>query len=335
MGVAEDEDLAAVSRVEESLACVQTAPWYPLEPHLLEIPGSESPQPLEIACPAQTVDRDHLEMNQQTNELYSRAFFVGQKDRSYNSAQHIVPLIRQIAPIHSVCDVGCGLGMWLRVFLEAGVEDIVGVDGHWVDTDSLIIPVSAFHRADLRESFRLNRRFDLAMSIEVAEHLPESRSRSFVEDLTRLAPVVLFSAAIPRQGGTNHINEKWQSYWAAIFAEYDFEACDVVRPLIWNKAEIARWYRQNIILFCRRDFLHNVPGLTAGTGNALPLSVVHPQQYTEIWNEVNVRESLQLLAGALRRQVRRSVQKLPLSVRNALGRVRRGVQKLSMRIQAK
>lgn len=302
---------------------------------MLKIPGSESPQPLEIECLTQTVERDHQEMNSQTDELYSRAFFVAQRDRSYHSAQHIVPIIRQIAPIHSVCDVGCGLGMWLRAFLEAGVEDIVGVDGNWVDTDSLIIPASAFQRADLRESFRLDRRFDLAMSIEVAEHLPESRSSSFVEDLTQLAPLVLFSAAIPRQGGTNHINEQWQDYWAAIFAKYDFEACDVVRPLIWNKTEIARWYRQNIILFCRGDFLQNVPSLTAGTTNSLPLSVVHPQQYTEIWNELNVRESLQLLAGALRRQVRHRVQKLPPGVRNALGRFRRGVQKLSVQIQTK
>lgn len=252
-------------------------------------------------------------------ELYSKAFFVAQKDRSYRSAQHIVPLIRQIAPIHSVCDVGCGLGMWLRVFVEAGVEDIVGVDGHFVNDDSLVIPVSNFHRADLREPFHLDRCFDLAISIEVAEHLPERRSTSFVEDLTRLAPLVLFSAAIPRQGGTNHINEQWQGYWAAIFAKYDFDACDVLRPLIWNNAEIARWYRQNIILFCRHDLLQNVPGLPAGIGNALPLSVVHPQQYTEIWNEVNVRGSLQLLARALGRHVRRTVQKFPLAVRDAFG----------------
>jgi SAM-dependent methyltransferase len=271
----------------------------------------------------------------ETNEAYSKAFFVAQKDRSYNSAKHIVPLIRQIAPIHSVCDVGCGLGMWLRVFLEVGVEDIVGADGHWVDTNSLIIPVSAFHHADLRESFRLDRRFDLAISMEVAEHLPESRSASFVEDLTRLAPLVLFSAAIPRQGGTDHINEQWQSYWAAVFARYDFEACDVVRPLIWNNSEIARWYRQNIILFCRRDFLQNVPGLTGPTANGLPLSVVHPQQYTEIWNEMDVRESLQLFAAALRRYLRRRVQQLPPPVRNAVGAVRRVVRKFSMQVPAK
>ena len=263
---------------------------------------------------------------QEKAELYSKAFFVAQKDRSYRSAQHIVPLIRQIVPIQSVCDVGCGLGMWLRVFLEAGVADIVGVDGNWVDDDSLVIPVSGFRRTDLRGSFRLDRCFDLAMSIEVAEHLPESRSKSFVEDLTRLAPLVLFSAAIPRQGGTNHLNEQWQSYWAAIFAEYDFKACDVLRPLIWNNKAIARWYRQNMVLFCRRDFMQNVPGLTAIPENALPLSVVHPEQYTEIWNEIDIRGSMRLLAGAVERQVRWNLRKLPSAFGNALGRLRGGLQ---------
>ena len=261
-------------------------------------------------------------------ELYSKAFFLEQNDASYKSAQHIVPLVRQIAQINSVCDVGCGQGAWLRVFLEAGVEDTVGVDGDWIDDNSLVIPVSSFHRVDLSRSFRLDRCFDLAMSLEVAEHLPESRSTSFVEDLTRLAPLVLFSAAIPRQGGTHHINEQWQSYWVAIFAEYGFEACDVLRPLIWNNADVACWYRQNIILFCHRDFLQNVPGLTTGPGSAQLLSVVHPQLYAEtwkyldakIWNEVSIQRSLGILARALGRRIRRSVQKFPGAMMNGLGK---------------
>jgi SAM-dependent methyltransferase len=250
---------------------------------------------------------------------YSEAFFVGQKDLSYKSAQQVIPIVQQFLPIRSICDVGCGVGTWLRAFLEAGVQDIVGLDGCYVDKNLLEIPGSAFHQADLRQPLRLDRSFDIAMSIEVAEHLPESRSISFVEDLTRLAPVVLFSAAIPRQGGTAHINEQWQSHWAAIFTQYDFATCDVLRPLIWDNADIARWYRQNILLFCRRDFLLEVPRLANGQDNALPLSVVHPQQYLEIWDEVNVRGSLQLFAGALQRAVHRRVERLLPGLQAALG----------------
>jgi hypothetical protein len=165
----------------------------------------------------------------------------------------------------------------------------------------------------------LKRFFDIAISIEVAEHLPENRGVSFVEDLTRLAPVVLFSAAIPRQGGTDHINERWQSYWAAIFANRGFVTCDVLRPLLWNNPNIARWYRQNMLLFCRRDFLLEVPRLTTKQGNAMPLSVVHPQQYLEIWDEVDVRGSLRLYSRALQRAVHRRVEKLLLAPRAMLG----------------
>ncbi len=250
---------------------------------------------------------------------YSGEFFVGQKDLSYKSARQIIPIVQQFVPIRSVCDIGCGVGTWLRAFLEAGVQDIVGLDGYYVDKSLLEIPRSAFLEADLRQPLRLPRTFDLAMSIEVAEHLPESRSISFVEDLTRLAPVILFSAAVPRQGGTAHINEQWQSHWAAIFAQYDFATCDVLRTIIWNNADIARWYRQNMILFCRRDFLPEVPKLITRQDNALPLSIVHPQQYLEIWEEVNVRRSLQLFTGALQRAIHRRIERLLPPLRSALG----------------
>jgi SAM-dependent methyltransferase len=241
---------------------------------------------------------------------YSETFFVGQRDLSYKSAQQVIPIVQQFVPISSVCDVGCGVGTWLRAFHEAGVQDIIGVDGYYVDKSLLEIPHFAFHEADLRQPLRLGRSFDMAMSVEVAEHLPESRSISFVEDLTRLAPVVLFSAAIPGQGGTDHINEHWQSYWATIFAQHDFVTCDALRPLIWDNANIARWYRQNILLFCRRDFLPKVPRLTPREEAGSPLSVVHPQQYLGIWDEVNVPRSWQLLSRALQRAVQRRVERL-------------------------
>jgi SAM-dependent methyltransferase len=241
---------------------------------------------------------------------YDSEFFVGQKSLSYSSARLIIPILQQVLSIRSVCDVGCGVGTWLRAFREAGVGDVLGLDGSYVDKNLLEIPSSAFQEVDLRQPLLLDRCFDLALAIEVAEHLPKSRGLSFVEDLTRLAPVVLFSAAIPRQGGTGHINEQWQSHWAAIFWKYDFATCDVIRPIIWDKAGIARWYRQNLLLFCRRDFLPTVPRLSASQDNALPLSLVHPQQYLEIWDEINVHGSLQLLAKALQRAARRRLKRV-------------------------
>jgi hypothetical protein len=131
---------------------------------------------------------------------------------------------------------------------------------------------------DLRHRISLARSFDLAISLEVAEHLPESRAESFVEDLTRLAPMVLFSAAIPGQGGRDHVNEQWQTYWAAMFSQHDYTLCDFLRPKIWNNRRIAYWYRQNILLFCNRRSLETFPELEHSP-HSLRLSLVHPEQF--------------------------------------------------------
>jgi hypothetical protein len=104
----------------------------------------------------------------------------------------------------------------------------------------LAIPSEAVVEHDLRESVTITRTFDLAVSLEVAEHLPPERGEGFVEDLCRLAPVVLFSAAVPGQGDpkhTGHLNERWQSYWASLFHERGYERAECVRPAIWEDPE--------------------------------------------------------------------------------------------------
>ena len=208
---------------------------------------------------------------------YNPAFYKYFRNLSYSSAREIVPLILRLIPITSVCDIGCGDGTWLRVFREQGVTDTLGVDGEHVSRDLFQISVSDFQPMDLRHQISLSRSFDLAISLEVAEHLPESRAASFVEELTRLAPVVLFSAAIPGQGGRGHVNEQWQTYWTLIFSQCNYTVCDVVRPIIWKNRRIAYWYRQNILLFCDRHSLETVPEL-AGSPHSLRLPLVHPEQ---------------------------------------------------------
>ncbi len=92
-------------------------------------------------------------------------------------------------------------------------------------------------------------RYDLAISVEAAEHLSKDRAQSFVRTLCDASDVVLFSAAVENQGGTGHINEQWQSYWIGLFEAVGYEPFDAIRGALWNNDEVESWYRQNIFLF--------------------------------------------------------------------------------------
>ena len=166
------------------------------------------------------------------------------------SAQRIVPKLTAVAAIRSVADFGCGLGGWLSVWAASGAS-VAGVDGPYVDSRRLMIDPNDFHAADLAAKINLGRQFDLVQSLEVAEHLPASKAAQFVETLTAHGACVLFSAAVPGQGGENHINEQPLGYWRSIFREHGYCAVDYLRPLICDDAEIARWYRCNMMLYVK------------------------------------------------------------------------------------
>jgi hypothetical protein len=212
---------------------------------------------------------------------YDSKFYRSQMDGSQRSARAIVPLVMELAPfVRSVVDIGCGTGGFLKVFEEHTIADFLGVDGDYVDTSLLRIRGDRFLAADLSRPLNLGRRFDLAMSLEVAEHLSESRARSFVEDLTRLSDVILFSAAIPGQGGTHHVNEQWQDYWAEEFGRLGYLPFDAIRPHIWTDQSVETWYAQNTILYANPAGVDRAPALTANRLRSLPsLRVVHPRTW--------------------------------------------------------
>src|SRR6185295_2140887 len=113
----------------------------------------------------------------------------------------------------SVLDVGCGLGHFLKVFIDSGINDVTGVEGPWLDNSKLVIDNELIQIKDLEEPFDLERKFDIALCLEVAEHISEHAAEQFIKTLTVHSDVIIFSAAIPEQGGQNHINEQWIEYW--------------------------------------------------------------------------------------------------------------------------
>jgi SAM-dependent methyltransferase len=229
---------------------------------------------------------------------YDRQFYNRNSPGSAHSAAKVVPFVISLVGPNSVADIGCGTGTWTAEFARHGVTDVLGIDGAHVGRSLLEIAESSFLQWDLERPVRLERTFDLAISMEVAEHLSPGRACSFVDDLTGLAPVVLFSAAIPGQGGVGHINEQWPSYWARIFAERGFRAVDRLRAQFWDDAEVESWYRQNMLLFVREDRAQAF----SQAGRPGPLDIVHPELYSlKSVVRPNLGLLLRLLPGAMAR----------------------------------
>ena len=214
---------------------------------------------------------------------YSKKFYLALQEGVLQSARMIVPFVIELIRPASIIDIGCGNGAWISIFREHGIEDVIGVDGDWVKPEMLLFPTDKLILGDLEKPFKVNRQFDLVVSLEVAEHLPPESAVTFIDSLTRLGLVILFSAAIPFQGGTNHLNEQWPSYWAALFASKGYIAIDCLRRKIWDNDQIEWWYAQNIMFFVKKDQMEKYPLLKAEYDKDFPgvLSVLHPKAVIE------------------------------------------------------
>ena len=183
--------------------------------------------------------------------------------RARASAVIILSILSRYYEPKSMLDVGCGLGSWLAAAYEMGIKDIAGIEGPWLDRTLTEVPSDIIVLSDLEKPFNLSRQFDLATCLEVGEHLSADCAPQFVQSLTSHSRVVLFSAAIPGQGGHHHVNEQWPDYWSAMFSQFGYVASDIIRPEVWDNGLVLPWLRQNTLLFVHKDMLKqfNFPAL--------------------------------------------------------------------------
>jgi glycosyltransferase involved in cell wall biosynthesis len=206
-----------------------------------------------------------LDMNslrrEKTNatKLYNNEFYKDHQVDTLVSAKVIVPFLLDVFPANSVVDVGCGTGTWLSVFRDCGVETIRGYDvndlprkGYQVDK-KYIVSKSDFSS----KGFSIDFKADMAICLEVGEHLEERATDRLIKQLIKAAPVVIFSAAIPGQTGVHHINEQPPWYWREKFQNYGYVEIDFLRPILWADTRISWWYRQNITSFVNPNYIRN------------------------------------------------------------------------------
>lgn len=162
-----------------------------------------------------------------------------------------------------------------------------------IDHEQLMIDEEEFVLHDFRNKFVSSEKYSLAMSLECAEHIPEGNADDFIDTLTELSDVILFSGAIPHQRGRGHINEQYPSYWVDKFAVRGYEVFDIIRRKVWNDNDVRAFYAQNIFLYIRKESefykgnandLSSLPSMGA-------INIVNPR----IWEDVNNYKIVKLM----------------------------------------
>jgi cyclopropane fatty-acyl-phospholipid synthase-like methyltransferase len=186
------------------------------------------------------------------NDIYDSEYYK-HIDQSATSSREIMAetIVRDLSPRH-VIDVGCGTGTLLEALRTRGVE-VAGLE--YADAALELcqqrrLTVRRFDIAHDSLPTKWKQR-DVALSFEVAEHLPESMADRFLDVLTSASDTVVLSAATPGQGGTDHTNEQPHEYWIQKMAQRGF-AMDVTTSERWRaewQGKTAFWYHQNVMVF--------------------------------------------------------------------------------------
>lgn len=203
------------------------------------------------------LDKELLNNNkngQKNSIIYNKWFYLNNRYGSFISGFQFLKNIIPTFKIKSIVDFGCGTGTWLAAAKSISEVEVLGIDGEYVSKDDLMIDESEFLPSDLTCGVMLGKKYDLAISVEVAEHLPVSASDTLVRDLCRASDIVLFSAAHVGQGGDGHINCQPFEFWQEKFLNNNFHYINI-REQFKDNWEIEGWYRENISLFISSDRL--------------------------------------------------------------------------------
>lgn len=220
------------------------------------------------------------------DSTYNNSFYESRNIETEKSAQHLLKHLFTYYKPNSVIDFGCGVGTWLNVCKGLGVSKIKGFEGPWLDIGHLVIEKENFSHADLTNQIKFDEKFDLAITLEVAEHIKKEKADIFLDNLTSSSDVILFSAALPHQGGVDHVNEQWPTYWIAKFAKRGYKVFDIIRPALWNNSEVKLWYKQNAFLFVKES--KHIESLSNHQDNKM-YDIVHPQMFLK---QVSLRHPL-------------------------------------------
>lgn len=201
-------------------------------------------------------------------KIYSEKFYKAQLS-SMSYWENFIKEIRPLVKFRTICDFGGGVGVFCSVLNKLGYMctniDMSQASIHGVLTINL----------DLTKPISLNKKFDLVTSFETAEHLDRKYADIFIDNLVRHSDLILFSAAIPFQGGTHHVNEQPAKYWAEKFKKRGYLPVDI-RYLFWDRDT-----NHNMLFYVKKGKLSDYPKLKKIYLNSdrRILDIIHPKQF--------------------------------------------------------
>lgn len=249
-------------------------------------------------------------MSKAVNEArYPSAWHASFADVTSNSARLILSFLQNFVRLDSMLELGCGEAHWSANALSLGTQTVCAVDGPWNNKERLNVASSQYIEAEINRNFNVPGKFDMAICLEVAEHVDMNFATKTVSILSEASDVVLFGAAIPYQGGFGHINEQWPSWWNEKFLLAGFRPYDVIRPKFWNHPDIHYWYKQNTILYIREGAknidLEKLSSLKDWGNGEYVMDIVHPEKFLSVasYSEVSILRFLKKLPKHLKKRI--------------------------------
>jgi len=226
---------------------------------------------------------------------------------TYDSAKELLKtLLPIVGDVESILDFGCGVGSWAKAFQESGVKNCFLIDHPSIDVSKLLIRSDfTFVPANLDKFLPDVIKVDCVVSTEVLEHISDYRSDQIIDYLTKCSDLIIFSAAIPRQGGLGHCNEQRHAYWHQKFYERGFCFYDGFKTEVLDNDRIVYWLRQNLFIYYndkskKRESFNKRNNITNGNFEIVSSYVLN--------KPFGIKESAILLYKAIIFKIRRYIE---------------------------
>lgn len=154
-------------------------------------------------------------------------------------------------PIKSVLDIGCGVGINARWFLDHGII-AYGIEGFPDYIRHSVLPEGHMKAHDYTKGPHApDGIFDLGWSSEFVEHVEERYVPNFMATFQRCRYVCM-THATPGQGGYHHVNEQPADYWITRMQAAGFKHMEDESAWMQSTGPNTHYGRRTLMLF------HNV-----------------------------------------------------------------------------